>query len=172
MRPRKHDSGLPRNVYERRGRFNLVDAGRWFPLGDNRETALVRLATFIAPVEMARSDVLRAALVAWGRARLNAKGRRQLEFTLPRDDVLDLLEDCRWRCAVTRTPFSMDVCGPRNQRPFAPSLDRIDNARGYIPGNVRIVCVAANIAMNTWGEGVLLRMLDGRRNGRVLDTSN
>ncbi len=39
--------------------------------------------------------------------------------------------------------------------PFAPSLDRIDSSKGYEEGNVRIVCLMVNLAMNTWGHGPL-----------------
>ncbi len=42
--------------------------------------------------------------------------------------------------------------------PWAPSVDRIDSSKGYVPGNVRLVCVAANLAMNEWGEDVLARV--------------
>ena len=39
-----------------------------------------------------------------------------------------------------------------NSGPFRPSLDRIDPALGYVPGNIRIVCLIANTAMLHYGE--------------------
>lgn len=44
------------------------------------------------------------------------------------------------------------------RRPWAPSLDRIDCRLGYTESNCRIVCTAANFAMNQWGETVLIEM--------------
>lgn len=35
--------------------------------------------------------------------------------------------------------------------PFAPSIDRIDPARGYTLGNIRVVSAIANMAMSDWG---------------------
>ena len=45
--------------------------------------------------------------------------------------------------------------------PFAPSLDRIDSSKGYVRGNVRLVCMAANFALNQWGDDILRRLAHG-----------
>lgn len=42
-----------------------------------------------------------------------------------------------------------------DRQPFMPSIDRISSSGGYTVDNVRIVCVSANLAMNTWGTWVL-----------------
>lgn len=42
-----------------------------------------------------------------------------------------------------------------DRQPFMPSIDRISSSGGYTFDNVRIVCVSANLAMNTWGTWVL-----------------
>ena len=39
-----------------------------------------------------------------------------------------------------------------------PSIDRINATKGYTKDNVRIVCLAANVAMMQWGENVLYIM--------------
>lgn len=49
----------------------------------------------------------------------------------------------------------MDEIGFRNAMPYAPSIDRKDSTKGYTRENCRIVCAAANFAMNTWGDEVL-----------------
>jgi hypothetical protein len=38
-----------------------------------------------------------------------------------------------------------------HRRPYAPSLDRINNALGYSEVNVRVVCTCVNIGINEWG---------------------
>lgn len=49
----------------------------------------------------------------------------------------------------------------RHLNPFAPSLDRINCGGGYTKDNTRIVCVAVNVAINTFGDDVFFKMLEG-----------
>jgi hypothetical protein len=42
-----------------------------------------------------------------------------------------------------------------------PSLDQIEPSKGYTAHNVRLVCVAANFAMNAWGLDTLIRVARG-----------
>jgi hypothetical protein len=55
-------------------------------------------------------------------------------------------------------PFEFERRWRGQRRPFAPSLDRINSAKGYVYSNCRLVCVAVNIAMNEWGLEPLLRV--------------
>jgi hypothetical protein len=56
--------------------------------------------------------------------------------------------------------FEFGIGGRRRKgrEPFRPSIDRIDSSVGYVVGNCRVVLVAVNIAMSTWGEGLFLRI--------------
>lgn len=74
------------------------------------------------------------------------------------DDVAAMLERQAGRCAVSGMPFSLEQTGGSLVRPFAPSLDRIDCARGYEIGNVRLVCHCINLMMNEWGDVVFARV--------------
>ena len=74
------------------------------------------------------------------RARGNAKSRG-LEFTLALKDIPAIPEYCPvfpWMKLIYK------VGTGKRTRPDAPSLDRFDNSRGYIPGNVRFVSYRAN----------------------------
>lgn len=64
------------------------------------------------------------------------------------------------RCEVTGIPFSDQSVGGARRRPWVPTVDRIDAAKGYEPGNIRLVCCAANIALNDWGDDVFNQMVD------------
>lgn len=57
-------------------------------------------------------------------------------------------------CAISK--IKMEVCsGTRSQKnPKRASLDRIDNSKGYIKGNVRFVCHWVNNAKSTWTDEV------------------
>lgn len=80
------------------------------------------------------------------------------EHSLHTYDVLDMLAAQNYRCAVSGALLE-PVLGSRGRpHPWAPSIDRINNAAGYTEGNVRLVCTVANLAMNAFGEDVLYEM--------------
>ncbi len=75
------------------------------------------------------------------------------------EDLVVLWRDCGGRCAVTRGEFSNETVGRGLvKRAYAPSLDRIDHEKPYTRDNCRLVMVAVNFAMNTWGEDTFLRL--------------
>ena len=99
--------------------------------------------------------------VALSRAQQRAR-RDDIEFTLTTDDLRVLWEACEGRCAVSGLPFSLDTfSNALVKRPFAPSIDRIVSSQGYTLKNTRLVCTAANFAMNQWGVEVLRRVSKG-----------
>ena len=87
----------------------------------------------------------------------NAEERPQ--FT--RHDLEQAWNQAGGKCAVSGLEFSdVKVGTGKAQKCFAPSPDRIDPEHGHIPGNVRIVCVIANFAMNRWGEKALRELVE------------
>ena len=57
------------------------------------------------------------------------------------------------RCEVTGYPLNSSPLTVRyERRPDSPSLDRINPKLGYTKKNVRVVCLAVNLAMSNWGE--------------------
>jgi len=83
----------------------------------------------------------------------NASARGIL-FDLTTEHAEAMFNAQRGRCAVTGVKFSDDDSPNWRTRPYFPSLDRIDNAAGYTPENVRWVCAVTNIAINDFGESV------------------
>lgn len=69
-------------------------------------------------------------------------------------EVLALFKDMR--CSVTGVRLSPKWDGPSRYNPWAPSIDRIDQSRGYVTGNVRPVCWAYNCARQDWPDEVVL----------------
>src|SRR5258706_2928285 len=76
-------------------------------------------------------------LFAW--ARYRAK-KREIEFSLSPDDII--VPECCPCCGVKLAFMSRDA--RRFQPSDAMSLDRIDNSKGYIPGNAAILCWGCN----------------------------
>lgn len=74
------------------------------------------------------------------------------------------------RCELTGISFSGARVGGCLRRPWLPSVDRRDSRLGYLFSNSRLICVAANLALNEFGDEVLLTLARGlfsvRRNGK------
>jgi hypothetical protein len=101
-----------------------------------------------------------AARLLFLRAKRNA-ARRRVEFGISESYVRHLLEICGARCSVSGLKLNVTFDGTWSRNPWAPSIDRIDAKRGYVEGNCRVVCVAANVALNEWGLDVLTLLVDG-----------
>lgn len=92
----------------------------------------------------------------------NRATRKGMLFTLTKEEFAKLVDESDCRCAVTGIQFEDSPPVKRHgKRAFAASIDRRDSAIGYTAENCRLVCVAANLAMNWWGEEVLVRMAVG-----------
>jgi hypothetical protein len=136
-------------------------------VGNDRQQAEHRFRNFIVEMESGYKPsqdigtdwmaVARALVLRQGYA---AKGRG-IPFELGERFVYDLMEQTGFRCAVSGIAFSRTKPDGANIDPWAPSIDRIDNRQGYLHDNVRIVAIAANLAMNRWGYDMLLRLAKG-----------
>ena len=75
------------------------------------------------------------------RARTRAK-KRGLECTITVDDVKAVWPRHN-RCPVYGTELVRNL-GRAHSAPESPSLDRIDNTQGYVPGNIWVISLEAN----------------------------
>jgi hypothetical protein len=95
-------------------------------------------------------------------ARTSALRAKKLErsHNLTGEDIWRILEGQNFRCALSGIPLttSVEKRGPAN--PFAASIDRLDNTKGYTTENVRIVCVIANMARNVFSDEDFYKMCD------------
>lgn len=81
--------------------------------------------------------------------------KRNIPFTLTREDLNALVVRAGGRCQVSGVTFSDELPPGATRRPYIASLDRIDPTGGYTPDNVRLVCALVNYAMMDWGVGPL-----------------
>lgn len=61
-------------------------------------------------------------------------------------------------CEVTGLPFQFSTPGNSHKNPFAPSIDRIDNSKGYIKSNVRIVLWCVNLMHGEMNDEQMVEM--------------
>lgn len=87
-------------------------------------------------------------------------------FDLTEDQFMEIVARANGRCELSSIEFRATSQYSRN--PWAASLDRIECDKGYSLANCRLVCCAANIAMNVWGPDVILELADGIRKRPVL----
>lgn len=169
-RRRQGNVHLPPRMAVRRGVYYWIPriAGKqvWQRLSNRLDDALTeyhrleRLRNDDNPVQYkAVSDV---PLHLFRKTRNGAK-HRGIQFDIDLEHVRELYDNSGGRCAVTGIPFEFSYLRGERQPPWAPSLDRIDSKRGYVPGNVRVVCSSVNVAMGQWGERVLRRISDYMR---------
>ena len=71
-----------------------------------------------------------------------------------------LWDNQKGKCAVTGLDLQVKRIHTKNNRtdknPYQASLDRIDNNKGYVKGNVRFVCLMFNYARNTFSDNEVL----------------
>lgn len=75
------------------------------------------------------------ARILWLQARRRAK-ENQLEFNIEISDII-----IPNKCPILHLPISIGLEG---RQPTAASLDRIDNSKGYVKGNVAVISRRAN----------------------------
>ncbi len=102
--------------------------------------------------------VIRAAQGALARAR---RVGLPYDLDLPMA-MLDAYRTQEGRCALSGLPLSLEIKGAgAAPRPFAPSIDRIEGAKGYTRENTRLVAWAVNCLCGVWGSETALEIARG-----------
>jgi hypothetical protein len=90
-------------------------------------------------------------LLAAAKQRAKKKG---LEFDLKEEDI-QIPEECPiLHVKLNPVHFS------KHHKEYSPCLDRIDNNRGYVKGNVAVISFAANRLKSNMNKEVLERLLE------------
>lgn len=85
--------------------------------------------------------------------------RRGIVSTVTPEFVRDVMAASKGRCALTGVRLTLPGAGARSG--YTASLDRIDSREGYMHGNVRVVALAVNLAMQHWGEAAFADLAMG-----------
>lgn len=87
---------------------------------------------------------------------------RGIPFELTQAEFGALWSEANGVCAMSGRIFAEPEGKSKWRRnPWGASLDRVRNEHGYRVGNCRLVSACVNIALNEWGEEVLMKMAMG-----------
>lgn len=108
----------------------------------------------------------------WNNLNSNAKSRR-LNVEILKTDIIKLWKAQNGLCALTKIPMQMTnsvrSSRSRNLNQYRASVDRIDSEKGYIPGNIRLVCAYVNVMRSDMTDDELrfwcAAILKGSNNG-------
>lgn len=108
----------------------------------------------------------------WNNLSSNAKNRG-LELSINKEDIKDIWDEQKGLCAITKLPMEK-VKAQRTTRSrffnqFRASIDRIDSEKGYVKGNIRMVCAYVNVMkldqtdeqLKFWCESILKGLKNG-----------
>jgi len=94
-------------------------------------------------------------------ARQHAKIKK-MEFELNHSVIDTLITLQNEKCSITGICFDYVPNEEFRARPFAPSVDRKDNSKGYIYNNIQIVCVMVNRAKSEFTQEMFDEMCRAR----------
>lgn len=122
-----------------RNNFNSYKKGGLKPYCKEWEISILR--TYKSKKEYHYPTKLYSQCRANHRERI--KKGRQLEFTITPKDIEDLLIKQGNKCYWTNLPFNMEINNTKYKH-NGPSVDRLDNSKGYTPDNICITLWAVN----------------------------
>ena len=86
--------------------------------------------------------------------------KKKIPFDLTFEDVIKMYHEQDNKCALTGLALITNEQREEgiHYYPFAPSIDKIDPSKGYVLGNIRIVAVITNLALNGFGDRIFDQM--------------
>ena len=93
---------------------------------------------------------------------LEGAKKRKIEVSISMEDILYLLEQQEYKCALSGLPLIMSKSFSKDRTDqvssTTASLDRIDSSKGYILGNVQWVHKDVNIMKNKFDQGYFINL--------------
>lgn len=76
------------------------------------------------------------------------------DFDVDREYLIKLWKRQKGLCAITQVKLTGKPGTRQNKNPYRASLDRVNNNKGYVKGNVRFVSHWYNNAKSTWPDKI------------------
>lgn len=84
-----------------------------------------------------------------------ARKHKRVVVEITTEDLLSLWDNQSGLCLLTGMPMTL---GGGRHVPSKASIDRIDQLKGYVKGNVRLVCLWSNIARHVLNDSAFLKL--------------
>lgn len=125
--------------------FRISNNGKWKDLNfpDRYPKPKEKLKRRFAKPNRNADEQTRRLWYLFSKVRCNAD-LRKLEFSIEREDLVELWEKQTGKCALTGRQMTLDK--GKGRLWSAASVDRIDNKIGYHRFNIHLVCVGINRA--------------------------
>ena len=91
------------------------------------------------------------------------QSRKYNKCNLTKDKIIQLWEKQKGQCAITKMKMEL-ITEPRAHN--RPSIDRIDNSKGYTINNIRLVWYFVNIARSTFSDEEFIKCCKAVVNGQ------
>lgn len=92
----------------------------------------------------------------------NRAKNKNLVYELNAIIIKEIVENQGNKCALTGISFNFERNNQNRNRPFVPSIDRINNEKGYTTDNIQIVCCIVNKAKNEYQQEIFDEMCEAR----------
>jgi hypothetical protein len=93
------------------------------------------------------------------KTRYAARETRGLDFDIDLNYVYKLLLEQNGKCALTGWNLEFTRGGEKSRsNPMVCTIDRIDNSKGYIQGNIQLTCWVANKTKSTMSNSEFIDM--------------
>lgn len=87
----------------------------------------------------------------------NIRSRKNQQSNIDCQYLKELWEQQNGICPITKKKLELRTHSYKNKsQPYSASLDRIDNTKGYIKGNIRFVALIFNYARNTFSDNEVI----------------
>jgi hypothetical protein len=108
----------------------------------------------------------------WNNLTQSAKTRK-IDVEVTKEDIVNLWNKQQGLCAITKLPMqkvkAQRTTRSRCMNQFRASVDRIDSEKGYVKGNIRMVCAYVNVMkldqtdeqLKFWCNAILKGMNNG-----------
>lgn len=100
-----------------------------------------------------------------------AADKKGLEFNLDIEYLHKLHKEQYGKCAISNIDLILKFQGRvhgTEKNIYQISIDRIDNTKGYVKGNIQLVCLGINYLRNTFNVNEVIGMLQAIQNSDLL----
>ncbi len=93
------------------------------------------------------------------KTKYEASKRRNLDFDIDLAYVLSVLVEQKGKCALTGWDLEFVRGGDWNgKNPNGATMDRIDNSKGYVRGNIQLTCGLVNTIKSSMDNDAFLKL--------------